>query len=89
MALSIKNRDLEMSARELARLKGTTITKALLECTQKEIRRQKELLSVTPKDDLWSRIQQLQREFAALPQTDSPLSDDDVLGYDEFGIPSK
>jgi antitoxin VapB len=89
MTLSIKNRELESSARELARLKGTTITKALLDCAQKEIRLQKELHSVLPKADLWSRIQQIQREYAALPTRESHLSDDEVLGYDEFGIPSK
>ncbi len=89
MALSIKNKELEASARELARLKGTSITNALLECTKKEISRQKELRKVSPKDDLWARIRQIQREYAELPATGSTLSDDEVLGYDEYGIPSK
>lgn len=89
MALSIKNQELEESARELARLKGTTITKALLDCAQREIRREKELQRAVPKDDLWARIQRIQKEIAALPTTGSNISDDEVLGYDEFGIPSK
>ena len=89
MALSIKNSELEDCARELARLKGTTITTALLECARKEIRLENELRSTLPKDDLWARIQRIQMEVAALPTIENKLSDDEVLGYDEFGIPSK
>jgi antitoxin VapB len=89
MALSIKNRELESVSRELARLTGRPITEALLEGAKRELRRQKSLRALHPKTKLWDRIQELQKEFAALPTTQSKLTDDEVLGYDDFGIPSK
>jgi antitoxin VapB len=89
MALSIKNRELEEVSRELARLTGKPITEALLEGAKRELRRQKSLQTMRPQRKLWDKIQEIQKEFAALPKTGSTLTDDEVLGYDAFGIPSK
>jgi antitoxin VapB len=89
MALSIKNRELEEVSRELARLTGKPMTEALLEGARRELKRQKSLRSMQPRPRLWDRIQEIQKEFAALPKTGSTLTDDEVLGYDEFGIPSR
>jgi antitoxin VapB len=87
VALSIKNEKLENSAKELARLKGVTITQALLDCTLKEIRREKELRLAAPQDNLWARVQQMQKEYEALREIGPRLTDDEVLGFDHMGIP--
>jgi antitoxin VapB len=91
MALSIKNRELEHTARELARITGKPITEALLEGAKRELDRQKQIkryLRVDEEADPLARVRDIQRRYAALPNT-STLTDDEVLGYDEFGIPSK
>ena len=89
MALSIKNRELEEVSRELARLTGKPITEALLEGARRELKRQRDLSRLRPKQDLWARIQKIQQAYAALPDVGDALTDDEILGYDEFGIPTK
>lgn len=88
MALSLKNRELEATVRELARVTGRSITDVLLDSAKRELFRQKSLKSFKPRTT-WERIQELQKEFAALPDRHPALSDDEILGYDEHGIPSK
>ncbi len=88
MALSLKNRELEETARELAFVSGLSITEALLEGAKRELKRQKDLKAFKP-TTTWERIQEIQREYAALPDREPRLTDDEILGYDEFGIPSK
>jgi antitoxin VapB len=93
MALSIKNKEYEETARELARVTGKTITEAGLVGLKRELERQKTIALARnrPKKDfeqLMATIRQIQRDYAALPTT-STLTDDEILGYDEFGIPSK
>jgi antitoxin VapB len=88
MALSLKNRELEETARELASLTGKSITDALLEGAKRELKRQKDLKAYK-KTTTWQRIQEIQKEFAAIPNRSETFSDDEILGYDEFGIPSK
>jgi hypothetical protein len=34
----------------------------------------------------WTKVEAIQKEIAALPVLDS-RTDDEILGYDEFGIP--
>jgi antitoxin VapB len=93
MALSIKNRELEEVSRELARITGKPITEALLVGARRELERQRKLRTVPTDDESWNEtwafIQQIQREYAALPELGPKLTDDEILGYDEFGIPSK
>jgi antitoxin VapB len=88
MAISIKNRELEAAARELAYITGKSITDALLESARRELKRQKGINAVM-KTTTWERIQEIQREFAAIPDRHPQLTDDEILGYDEFGIPTK
>jgi antitoxin VapB len=93
MALSIKNREYEDIARELARVTGKSITEAGLIALQRELERQKSIkrLLQSPKhldDDPLASIRGIQQRYAALP-TSSAMSDDEVLGYDEFGAPTR
>jgi antitoxin VapB len=93
MALSIKNREYEETARELARITGKSITEAGLLALQRELERQKTIkrLLQSPNqisDDPLAAIRDIQQRYAELP-TSSTMSDDDVLGYDEFGSPTR
>jgi antitoxin VapB len=93
MALSIKNREYEETARELARITGKSITEAGLLALQRELERQKTIkrLLQSPHqidDDPLAAIRDIQQRYADLP-TSSTMSDDDVLGYDESGAPTR
>jgi antitoxin VapB len=93
MALSIKNREYEETARELARVTGKSITEAGLIALQRELERQKTIkrLLQSPNqisDDPMVAIRDIQQRYADLP-TSSTQSDDDILGYDEFGAPTR
>jgi antitoxin VapB len=94
MALSIKNREFEETARELARVTGKSITEAALEGLRRELERQKairvaSLRTTSEFEERMEAIRKIQADYAALPTTGSTLTDDEVLGYDEFGIPSR
>jgi len=89
MALSIKNREVEALARELARLTRKPITEAVRDGLKREVERARVIASVTPKDhDYVERILAIGREVAAMPNV-SDLTDDEILGYDEFGAPTR
>jgi antitoxin VapB len=88
MALSIKNREFEDIARELARITGRSITEAGLEGLKRELERQRALKRHKPRQDNMDEIRDLQRRYAAIPNP-NPMTEDEVLGYDEFGIPTK
>jgi antitoxin VapB len=88
MALSIKNRELEETARELARVTGKSITDALLMAAKRELERQRTILSYRLKPDMIESLHEIQAKLAALPTTGT-LRDDEILGYDEFGAPTK
>lgn len=89
MALSIKNRKVEELARELARLTRKPITEAVKDSLEHELARARVSAAVQPRDDdLVERLMEIGRRCAALPDI-STMSDDEILGYDEFGIPSK
>ena len=89
MALSIKNREVEALARELARLTHKPITEVVRYSLKREVERAKALAVVPPEDDDFvERILEIGRRCAALPDV-SNMSDDEILGYDEFGIPTR
>jgi antitoxin VapB len=87
MVLSLKNRELDETARELAAIMGSSITDALLESAKRELQRRKSLRAKNF-EAKWARIQEIQRAIAAIPEREHKLTDDEILGYDEFGIPS-
>lgn len=93
MALSIKNREYEETARELARVTGKSITEAGLLGLQRELARQKIIrrarqYSKQEYEETMEFVRDLQRKYAALPNSNA-LTDDEILGYDEHGAPTK
>jgi antitoxin VapB len=86
MALSIKNEELDQRIRKLAGLTGKSLTTSLRIAVDNEIARWEE----TKKEDrraFLSHVRQIQEKIASLP-TLTTLSDDDIIGYDENGLPS-
>ena len=87
MALSIKNREVEALARELARISGKSITEAVRDSLKRELERAKVIAAVLPKDDDYvERILEIGRQCAALPVLDGRGADE-ILGYGEDGLP--
>ncbi len=87
MALSIKNREVESLARELARISGKPITEAVRDSLKRELERARVIAQVTPKAGLAERLMAIGREVAAMPVLDD-RTPDEILGYDENGLPS-
>lgn len=88
MALSIKNREVENLARELARVSGKPITEAVRDSLKRELDRAKVIARATPEPDLAERLLEIGRRCAALPVLND-MTDDEILGYDEFGAPTR
>jgi antitoxin VapB len=83
MALSIKNEQTEHLAREVARETGETLTQAIQKSLEERLRRLKQRRRgriVTEK------LNEILRRVDALPTLDT-RSEDDILGYDEHGVP--
>lgn len=84
MPLNIKDPATEKSVRELAALTGETVTTAVRRAAEERlqhVRRERVGRSLA------TEILEISRRCAALPDLDSrPL--DEVLGYDEHGLPS-
>ncbi len=82
MALSIKDPEADRLAREVARVTGETLTAAVLQSLRERLarvrRRQHRQLS--------EEILKIGRRCAALPVEDE-RSADELLGYDERGVP--
>ncbi|MEO6609048.1 MAG: type II toxin-antitoxin system VapB family antitoxin [Aestuariivirga sp.] len=84
MALSIKNKKVEEKARRLAILTGKPITEALSDSLDLSLLRQSAVQKPTAKEQLWAKVREIQREYAALPDKDNRTADE-ILGYNEFG----
>jgi len=84
MALSIKNPETERLARELAELTGETITEAVTIALREQLRR---CPPATRKRSLAEIVREIQERVAAVPVLDH-RTPDEILGYDEFGLPT-
>jgi antitoxin VapB len=83
MALSIKNDETERLARQVARETGESLTEAIQRALQErwerlKARRRNQVLAV--------QVEDLLRRVDALPTLDF-RSEDEILGYDEHGMP--
>lgn len=88
MALSIKNRKTEALARELAAITQKPLTQAVHDALEREIKRQS-VLTPLPREKSRGQIaMEIGKRSAARPRT-SQLSEDEILGYDSRGIPSR
>lgn len=81
MALSIKNERADQLARELAEITGTSLTEAVVMALEEKLERARS------RGKVGDAVRKLIEEFATYPVLDS-RSADEILGYDEFGLPS-
>jgi antitoxin VapB len=85
MALSLKDPETDSLARQVASLTGETLTQAVREALRERLRQEQIKRGERPWDD--GAIQAIIDRCAALPVLDD-RTDDDILGYDENGLPS-
>jgi antitoxin VapB len=83
MALNIRNPETERLAAELARQTGETKTEAVTKALQNRLSRIRRDRS---KRRLAEELEEIARRCAALPVLD-PRSADEIIGYDENGLP--
>ncbi|MBI3925637.1 MAG: type II toxin-antitoxin system VapB family antitoxin [Armatimonadetes bacterium] len=83
MALSIKNEEADRLARELAELTGESLTEAVVLSLRERLERKRALKSNRP---LAERLMEIGRQCADLAVLDA-RSPDEILGYDQNGLP--
>jgi len=81
MAISIRNKDTERLAREVARETGESITQAILHSLEERLLR---LTDRRHARDLGAEIRKIGERCAALPDLDT-RSAEEILGYDAHG----
>lgn len=84
MALNIKDRETDSLVRELAALTGEPITDAVKVAVRERLERERRL---RPRKASVAEIMKLVEEFAAKPVVD-PRTPDEIIGYDEHGLPT-
>lgn len=84
MALNIKDPVTEKSVRELAAATGETVTTAIRRAAEERLQRVRRG-DAAPR--LAEEILEIGKRCAALPDLDE-RSPDEILGYDEHGLPS-
>jgi antitoxin VapB len=83
MALSIKDPETDRLARELARRTGESLTEAIKRALAERLRRVSGRASPSRLRD---ELRAIRNRASRLPVLD-PRSPDEVLGYDEHGLP--
>lgn len=83
MALNIRNAEVERLAQRLAELTGETKTAAVAQALRERLVR---LQRVHNGRRLADELDDIARRYAALPALDT-RTDDDILGYDDNGLP--
>jgi antitoxin VapB len=84
LPISIKNDETERLARKVAELTGETLTDAIREALAEKYERLNRERTRRARID---ELNQIALRCASLPRI-SNLSDDEILGYDENGLPS-
>lgn len=83
MALSLKDKETDRLARELAALTGETLTDTIREALVERLARER--LRRGQPSDLAGQLEALGKQCAALPDYDT-RSPDEIVGYDETGM---
>jgi antitoxin VapB len=78
--LYIKNPAAHQLAEQVAKKMGVTLTQAVIYALENQVKQ-------VPKPIDQKRLDEILAAFDALPVLD-PRSPDEILGYDEFGLPS-
>lgn len=84
MPLNIKDPATEKVVRELAALTHRSVTETVRHAAEAELQRTKQLAR---RDWLIDELRAIRKRAAALPVLD-PRTPDEILGYDENGLPS-
>lgn len=84
MAINIKDSETDRLAREVAKRTGETITDAIRTALQERLRRLVGRYTAPTKRE---RLYEILTRVDALPRLDA-RSEDEILGYEESGIPS-
>lgn len=87
MGLSIKNEEVEQLARQLAAAKNVSITEAIRLSLESELRRDRQASAAT-RETRTMRMREIARRISSMPDI-STLTDDEILGYDEHGAPTR
>lgn len=85
MPISIKNSQTEQLARRLAEMTGETLTEAIRLAVEEKYER---LRRARAGRSLGSELNEIALRCAKRPVV-SELSADEILGYDEFGAPTR
>ncbi len=85
MALSLKDPETDSLARQVASLTGETLTEAVRTSLAERLRREQLKRGEGP--ELVKALLEIASRSAALPILDD-RTDDELLGYDEHGLPS-
>lgn len=85
MSLNIKNRATVALADELARRQGITKTAAIHQALSERLLRMGH--GNIPQERLLGELREISERIARLPVLDT-RSEEDIIGYDEFGIPN-
>jgi antitoxin VapB len=83
MAFSIKNDETDLLLRELVALTGESLTEAVTASVRERLERQRRLCGGSKLE----RMMEAVTLFRALPVLDD-RSADEILGYDDMGLPS-
>lgn len=87
MGLNIKDTEIHAMARELATLTGCNLTDAVRIAVEQALMQARAKYDTTKSIPLGQRLTEIALRCAALPDCDQ-RSIDEILGYDEFGLPS-
>jgi len=87
MPLNIKDEVIHAKAKELARLSGKSITKAVGEAIEARLEQLRNEARRQADDGLAERLMAIGRHCASLPVLDE-RTPDEILGYDEHGLPT-
>ena len=87
MGLSVKNAEVERLLREVAGRRGVGMTEALRQVLAEELERSRAAGEAEIEAKVRA-VREIARRVAAMPDI-SDLTDDEILGYDEDGIPSR
>jgi antitoxin VapB len=83
MHLNIKNDEAHKLATELAQLTGENLTSAVTLALRERLARERRRRNT---DNVAARLMKIGTRYAALP--DSGRSPEEILGYDEHGLPT-
>ncbi len=81
--LNIKDAEVYKLARQVADLTGETLTDAVRHALRERLAREQRM---RPDPLFIEKLLEISNRCAALPVIDS-RSDDELIGYDEFGVP--